>query len=155
EHEERIQIGKYDYHVPHAGDVLHPERESRESLEAIRSQIGSEIFLAQYQQNPVSPQSTIKPESIHRYDQLPTRTSSSFVVQSWDPASKYGESNDYSACATLLFHQHKIYVMDMLRERIDYTMLRDRAIAHARTYRANLIMIEDTGVGTPLLQELK
>jgi predicted phage terminase large subunit-like protein len=155
EREETIQIGKYDHYKRHIGDVLHPARESRESLAATRSQIGTSIFLAQYQQNPVSPENMIKPESIHRYDRLPTRTSASFVVQSWDPSSKDGESNDYSACATLLFQQQKIYLVHMLRERISYTNLRNRAIAHARTYSANLVMIEDAGVGTPLIEELK
>ena len=43
----------------------------------------------------------------------------------------------------------------MLRERLDYPSLRARAIAHARAYKPNRIVIEDTGVGTGLIQELK
>ena len=45
--------------------------------------------------------------------------------------------------------------MYVLRERLDYPALRARAIAHARAYNANKILIEDAGVGTGLIQELK
>ncbi len=44
EREQTIQIGKYDRHERHIGDVLHLERDSREDLEATRSQIGAQIF---------------------------------------------------------------------------------------------------------------
>src|SRR3954470_12304866 len=55
EQDERIPIGNGRFHHRHAGDVLHPEREPREVLEALRAQLGAEIFAAQYQQQPVAP----------------------------------------------------------------------------------------------------
>jgi predicted phage terminase large subunit-like protein len=137
---------------------------ARDKLEDRRSRIGLPIFAAQYQQSPVPKGGIIiKREWIHCCEQLPNRTPSSTILQSWDPASKAGELNDYSAagelndysaCATLLFHQHKIYVADMLRDRFDFSALTSRAIAHARTHRANIILVEDVGVGTALLAEL-
>lgn len=154
--EERVQIGKYDFHVRLVGDVLQPERESLQELEDTHKQMGSFAFAAQYQQAPMSHHGVIiDPKSIRRYDQLPTRTSSSIVLQSWDTASKEGELHDYSACATVLFHQRKIYVADMLRDRFDYLTLVTRAIAHARTYRPNIILVEESGVGIALLAEIK
>ena len=45
--------------------------------------------------------------------------------------------------------------MYVLRERLDYPALKARAIAHARAYNAHKILIEDAGVGTALIQELK
>jgi hypothetical protein len=132
EQEENIQIGEHDYHVRHAGDVLHPERESLQDLEDTRSQMGWYSFAAQYQQAPIAARGNmIDPHWIRRYAELPNRTSSSIMLQSWDTASKEGELNDYSACATLLFHQQEIYVVDMLRDRFDYPTLRARVIAHA------------------------
>jgi predicted phage terminase large subunit-like protein len=92
---------------------------------------------------------------IHRYDQLPARTSSSQIIQSWDTASKEGELNDYSACVTLLYQAGKYYLADVLRFRFVYPILRERAIIHARAHRANMILVEDTGSGTPLVAELK
>ena len=156
EQEEIIQIAEHDHHQRQKGDALHPERASLEELEDTRSQIGLQVFAAQYQQAPVAQHSImIKRESICRYDELPTPTSSSLVMQSWDAASKGGELNDYSACATLLFHQGTIYVAHVLHDRLEYVDLIPRAIAHARLHRPKIILVEDIGIGTALLGELK
>jgi predicted phage terminase large subunit-like protein len=156
EREEQIQISENQYYVRHADEALHPDREPLHVLEAIRSQIGAELFAAQFQQAPMPAQGTVINQGwIHRYDQLPARTSSSQIIQSWDTAAKEGELNDYSACVTLLYQAGKYYLVDVLRFRFDYPTLRARAIAHARTYRANIILVEDTGLGTALVAELK
>ena len=156
EREEIIQIAAQDHHQRQKGDALHPERASLEELENTRSQIGLHVFAAQYQQAPVQRHGImIKRESIFRYDDLPAQTSSSFVMQSWDTAAKNGELNDYSACATLLLHKGKTYVVDMLRDRFEYVDLIPRAIAHARIHRPKIILVEDIGIGTALLGELK
>jgi predicted phage terminase large subunit-like protein len=44
--------------------------------------------------------------------------------------------------------------MHVLRERVDYSALKERANAHARAYKANKIVIEDAGAGTYLIQVL-
>jgi predicted phage terminase large subunit-like protein len=77
------------------------------------------------------------------------------VVQSWDTASKDEALNDYSVCTTWLLHEAKYYLMHVLRERLDFPSLKARAIGHAREYRLHRILIEDTGVGTALVGELK
>ena len=101
--DERIAIGDNEYHFRKAGDLLHPKREPLQVLDSLRAQLGAETFAAQYQQSPMHPDSLVMNQSwIQRYDQLPTRTSNSNVIQSWDTASKDGELNDYSVCVTLL-----------------------------------------------------
>jgi predicted phage terminase large subunit-like protein len=155
EREERIQIGDHEYYLRRVGEVLHAEREPLQVLEQIRSQIGAEMFAAQYQQAPVAADGVgIKQGCVRRYDGLLTRTSASQVIQSWDTASKDGELNDYSACVTLLYHAGRYYLVDVLRGRFDYPTLRARAIALARADRADIILVEDTGVGTALIAEL-
>ncbi len=52
EQDETIQIGADKYHVRHVGEVLHPEREPRWVLDRIRSEVGPDIWAAQYQQAP-------------------------------------------------------------------------------------------------------
>ena len=84
-------------------DVLHPARESRSDLDNIRSELGEDIFAAQYQQCPSQPTGhIIKRESIQRYDHLPIRTKSHYLLQSWDTAIKPDARNDYSVGVTLL-----------------------------------------------------
>ena len=156
EHDEAVEIGGKEPHYRHAGDVLHAEREPKSVLDEIRSTIGSDTFAAQYQQAPVPAGGVmIQRQWVGRYDQLPTRTLSSMVDQSWDTGSKDGALNDYSVCTTWLLHEAKYYLWHVLRERLDYPSLKARAIAHAREYRPHKILIEDTGVGTALVEELK
>jgi len=156
EQEEMIQIGADQYHTRRVGDVLYPEGEPQSVLDTLRSQMGSETFAAQYQQAPIPPGGVmIQRDWIRRYDQLPTRTSSCRVIQSWDTASKEGAHNSFSVCTTWLYHAKKYYLMDVLRDRFDYPTLRARAIAHAHEYKPHIILIEDAGVGTGLVTELR
>ena len=96
----------------------------------------------------------IKRDWILRYEQPPPRTSSR-VIQSWDTASKEGGQNDWCVCTTWFVHEKKYYLVDVLRGRFDYPTLRSLAIAHAHAHRPHKILIEDAGVGTALVSELK
>jgi predicted phage terminase large subunit-like protein len=152
EQDERIPIGNGRFHFRHVGDVLHPEREPREVLERLRAQ-SPEMFAAQYQQQPVAADSAmIKRAWIRRYDQLPK---SGLIIQSWDVASKQGEECDYSVCTTWLVHENKYYLIDLLRGRFDFPTLRTKVFEQANLHKAAQILIEDAGVGTALIQELK
>jgi predicted phage terminase large subunit-like protein len=156
EQEERIQIGADEYHIRRVDDLLHAEREPRGVLDSLRSQLGPDTFAAQYQQAPIPPDGAmIKRDWVHRYDELPSRTSSTQVIQSWDTAAKQGGQNDYSVCTTWLFHENKYYLIDVLRGRFDYPTLRAQAIAYAREHKAGQILVEDAGVGTALVTELQ
>ncbi|MFY9735613.1 MAG: phage terminase large subunit, partial [Rhodoplanes sp.] len=70
-------------------------------------------------------------------------------------ASKEGGQNDWCACTTWYIHENKFYLIDLLRGRFDYPTLRARAIAHANAHRPHRILIEDAGVGTALVSELR
>jgi predicted phage terminase large subunit-like protein len=156
EEDERIPLGGGRFHVRKAGEPLHPERESLETIEGLRRTLGSEIFAAQMQQYPVPPGGAlIKRKWVGRYDQLPDREWPSRIVQSWDTASKEGAANDWSVCTTWLVRNKIFYLMHVLRARFDYPTLRTRVIAHAAVYKPQKVLIEDSGVGTALIQELK
>ena len=55
----------------------------------------------------------------------------------------------------LVCSRKKFYLIDVLRGRFDYPTLRSRAIAHAQAHKPHKILIEDAGVGTALVSELK
>jgi predicted phage terminase large subunit-like protein len=151
--DEETPIGNGQVHFRHAGDVLHPERESREVLESMRARIGEETFAAQYQQQPMPPGGAmIKRAWLRRYDQLPT---SGQRIQSWDVANKQGEENDFSVCTTWLVHENRYYLIDVLRGRFDFPTLKRKVSEQAKLNKANQILIEDAGFGTALIQELK
>jgi phage terminase large subunit-like protein len=108
----------------------------------MKHQVGSDTLAAQRQQTPVPPGgSMIQRSWVRRYDQLPIPTSSFEIFQSWDAASKDGGQNDYSVCTTWLLNEGKYYLKHVLRDRFDYPTLKARAIANAREYGANRILI--------------
>jgi predicted phage terminase large subunit-like protein len=50
---------------------------------------------------------------------------------------------------------HEYYLRDDLRRRLDYPDLKECALSHARLYKPSKILIEEAGVGTALIGELK
>ena len=154
---EQIPIGDGRFHDRHIGDVLHPERESKSDLDNIRSELGEDIFAAQYQQRPSQPTGhMIKRDSIQRYDQLPIRKESHYVIQSWDTATKVDANNDCSACATLLVDDRRnYYVLEVLRGRLHYPELKAHAISQAQKHRPDTILVEEVGLGRTLIEALK
>ena len=78
-----------------------------------------------------------------------------YILQSWDIASKEGPENDWSVCTTWLIFEGRYYLLDVLRGRFDYPTLKARVLSHAKQHNVSKILIEDAGVGTALVQDLK
>jgi predicted phage terminase large subunit-like protein len=152
----KIPIGEHQYHARNAGDVLHPEWESIVTLRKIQAQLGSDNFAAQYQQNPAPVGGNmIRREWVQRYDGMLSHTPSTVVLQSYDTASKAGEQNAYTVCTTWYLVDRKYYLVDVMRGQFDYPLLKKLAIEHARKHKPTKILVEDSGVGTALISELK
>lgn len=118
--------------------------------------MGSRAFSAQYQQRPVPSEGALIPWSQFRtYARTPERQQGDRIVQSWDTASKVSPTNDYSVCTTWLMRKSDYYLLNVVRGRFEYPALRRRIIEHARAYGASVVLIEDAGPGTALLQELR
>jgi predicted phage terminase large subunit-like protein len=152
---ERITIGEGDFYDRIAGEALHPELESLETLQRLREQMGADLFNAQYQQAPVPPGGAmIKREWLRYYDKIPERTYRSKIIQSWDTAAKDGAQNDWSVCTTWFLHDKSYYLLDLVRGRFDYPTLRRNALALAERFNPHTILIEDASTGIALAQEL-
>src|SRR5262249_2083926 len=125
EEDKEIPIGPGRFFHRRRGDVLHPERESREALDKIRSEMGAFRFLAQYQQRPQPAQgSLLKPEWFRSYDRLPPSGPGDLVVQSWDVAITLDNANDYSVCTTWRMVGADYFLIDVFRARLFYPDLR-------------------------------
>jgi predicted phage terminase large subunit-like protein len=70
-------------------------------------------------------------------------------------AAKSGELNDFSVCITFLVHKNVAYVIDVLRQKLIYPELKKQVLAQKAKFAANTVLIEDTGHGTALIQELR
>ncbi len=136
-----------------AGEILHPERESEEALDRIRQTIGEYNFAGQYQQAPAPlGGGLVKKEWFNIYDQVPEKFDQ--IVQSWDTANKPSELSDYSVCTTWGLKDRRIYLLHVLRKRMDYPDLKRRVREQAEAFQATVILIEDKASGTQLIQEL-
>ena len=151
-----IQIGPDKSFTRRQGDVLHPNFESRASLDRTRAELGSLKFSAQYQQRPVPQQGNLIQRDWFRfYDQLPPATLGDLIVQSWDVASTVADTSSYSVCTTWRMIGPDYYLNDVFRGRLLYPHLRRRVIGLAEKYGATVILIERAGPGQSLLQELR
>lgn len=150
-----VPIGEGDVYPRKKGDLLQPDRETLEILERDRVLMGSGAFQAQYQQTPVPDEgNTIKREWLCEYVNPPER-SRGRIVQSLDTAQKTEPSNDFSVLSTWLWVDDNHYLLEVFRERCDYPTLRSRVIEQWDRHRPERLLIEDTGSGTGLIQDLR
>ena len=157
EADEDIPISAENLYHRKAGEALSLVREPLSVLESLKQQIGSDAFYAQYQQMPVPPGGAmIKRNWIERYDELPPQQDRLIILQSWDTASKGGPENDFSVCTTwLVTRSRRWYLIDVWRKRVDYPELKAAVQTLAAKYKSKRILVEDTGTGTSLVQELR
>jgi predicted phage terminase large subunit-like protein len=98
----------------------------------------------------------VKRHWIVRYTDLPPPSDRLLTMQSWDTASKGGPENDWSVCTTWIVTRSKEwYLVDVWRGRVDYPGLKVAVLAAAQKWKASRILVEDTGAGTSLVQELR
>src|ERR1700690_930898 len=126
------------------GEALHPERESLDVLASLREIQGEYNFAGQYQQSP-SPLGggMVKTHWFKMYTSAELPKEFELVFQSWDTACKTSDLNDYSACTTWGLFQKHLYLLHVLRERLDYPSLKRKVKEHAEIYNAKNILIED------------
>jgi len=137
------------------GEAMHPEREPLAVLDELRKAQGARFFSAQYLQMPAPPGgSIVKPEWFQRYDpsHLPTFDT---VFQSWDTASRASQLSDYSVCTTWGKKDRQLYLLHVLRKRLEYPDLKRAVIDQARLFGAIKVLVEDASSGLALLQDLK
>jgi predicted phage terminase large subunit-like protein len=139
----------------HAGEALHPQRESSEVLATTRKNLGEYNFAGQYQQAP-SPLGggMVKIAWFKEYTAADRPHTFETVFQSWDTANKATELNDYSVCTTWGLKDKKLYLLNVLRRRMEFPELKRVIRDHAAEFRAGNILIEDQQSGTQLIQDL-
>ncbi|WP_309143619.1 phage terminase large subunit [Bradyrhizobium sp. CCGB01] len=151
-----VPIGRNQFHFRKAGDALHSTHESIETLRKLQQTLGSDVFAAQYQQAPVpAGGAMIKRDWLRYYDIAPPLEAGSRIIQSWDTAAKNGAQNDWSVCTTWLVADGNYYLLDLVRGRFEYPILRDTALELARRFKPHEILIEDASTGIALAQELR
>ena len=137
------------------GEALHPAREPLATLDHIRRTIGEYNFAGQYQQSPAPlGGGLVKADWFKRYSERDKPERFERIVQSWDTANKATELSDYSVCTTWGINGRNLYLLGLLRRRLEYPSLKRAVREQQRLYNANVVLIEDKASGTQLIQEL-
>ncbi|TYO63873.1 phage terminase large subunit [Bradyrhizobium hipponense] len=151
-----VPIGPNEFHFRTSGDALHSTHESIETLRKLQQTLGPDVFAAQYQQAPVpAGGAMIKRDWLRYYDSAPPHEVGSRIIQSWDTAAKNGAQNDWSVCTTWQVADGNYYLLDLVRARFEYPVLRDTALGLAKRFKPHEILIEDASTGIALAQELR
>jgi hypothetical protein len=137
------------------GDALHPEREPLEVLAVLREIQGEYNFSGQYQAPSPLGGGLIKTQWFKTYTSQDAPSEFELVFQSWDTANKSSELSDYSVCTTWGMLKNHLYLLHVLRSRLDYPDLRRAVKQQAEIYKAKNILIEDKASGTQLIQDLR
>jgi predicted phage terminase large subunit-like protein len=148
------ELGQYLF-TRQRGEALHPERQPLATLDKIRRTIGEYNFAGQYQQMPTPlGGGMVKGAWFRSY--APNERPEKFdrVVQSWDTANKASELSDFSVCTTWGIKSKDLYLVHVLRRRMEYPELKRAVCEQCQAFEADVVLIEDKASGTQLIQEL-
>jgi predicted phage terminase large subunit-like protein len=160
EQDSTVALGDNRRHFRRTGDLLHPQRESQAALDELKESMGSMEFAAQYQQAPVPiGGNLIKWSWFKTYATPPVPQPGDKLIVSWDTAVSSHQLADYSACVVLLARQETIYVLDVIRARLEYPELKRAVLLQHDRWRRVVpnyaLLIEKMGSGLSLIQDLQ
>jgi predicted phage terminase large subunit-like protein len=138
------------------GELLRPGAMTAGQIAELRASKQKPGFETLQQQNPGGADSLrLKPEQFPTFDPAQVRLSELPVVLSIDPGLKGGATNDYSVIQVYSPCEEGHLLRNQWRERARFDDLRSATLKFIRVYRPSVILIEDTGMGPTLLDEIK
>jgi predicted phage terminase large subunit-like protein len=155
EQDERIPIGPRRHHKRKAGTVIDPRRETVEDLERLKQSMTELFFSAQYQQEPIPLGNLIKAAWFKEYETVPRPGYDDILVISIDTAMKDTQIADFSVATAWRSCGDNSYLLDLWRERVNYPDLKRAVLRLRAQYPGAVILIEDKGSGTSLIQDLR
>lgn len=147
-----------------SGTPLWPGFWSKIELEALKAELPTAKWEAQYQQNPTGNESAIIKRDMWRIWEGDTPPSCEYLIQSWDTAFEKNNRADYSACTTWGIFQHpdsmgnlkpNIIVLDSFKQRMEFPELKKRAFDTWKEWNPDTLIVEKKAAGAPLIYELR
>ena len=112
------------------------------------------VGVAEAGQPPPPEGNMIKWAWFRRYADIDRPIQFDSIIQSWDTASKAEEIHDFSVCTTWGIKGVRITCSTVYRQRLEYPQLKRMVVELPRNHAAPGVLIEDTGSGTPPIQDL-
>lgn len=150
-----VEIGPGLTYTWKRGELLDPVRFPQEVLDQQRLDLGPQGYAAQYLQNPVAPEGNLlRMEWFRRFETPIERERFDRVIQSWDPAATDLPTSDWSVCTTWGMLADRLFLLDIMRQRLDFPRLKRAVIAQRAKWKAEFVIIERSSNGLPLVQQL-
>ena len=147
-----------------SGKPLWPEFWPPEELAALKEELPSSKWMAQYQQNPTAEASAIVKREWWKVWEEKEPPPCDFILMSWDTAFEKTQRADYSALTTwgVFYHpddsgvtQANIILLNAYRERMEFPRLKQVAIEEYKEWQPDSIIIEKKASGAPLIYEMR
>jgi predicted phage terminase large subunit-like protein len=135
------------------GAALCPQRYNVDALNRIKSNMTLQMWNALFQQRPAAVEGSIFKRDKWKYYRIEPHCS--FVLQSWDTASKKNWDSAYSVCQTWGVSSVGAVLLDQWRDKVEYPQLRRQAEIQYQKFRPNVVLIEDKDSGQALIQSLQ
>jgi len=152
--EETYRLGAGRTYTRQKGELLHPGHLPAKDLAELRRDMGPIAFSAQYQQSPIPPGGTIiKRKWLTTYDRI-DRQPGDRIIMSWDIALSEAETGDYSAGVVLLNRGEVFYILEVVRGRFRFDLLKRKVMEVKQRYGSSTLVIEDSPISRGLIQSL-
>ena len=144
----------------HRGNPLWPEFWSLEELTALRNELPSPKWNAQYQQNPTAEEGALVKREWWQKWPHDSPPPCEFIIQSWDTAFLKTERADFSACTTWgVFYkpddegrsQPNIILLDAYKARLEFPELKRKAYELWADMQPDAFIVEAKAAGMPLI----
>ena len=147
-----------------SGTPLWPGFWPKPELEALKAELPTAKWEAQYQQNPTGNESAIIKRDMWRIWEKDVPPPCDYIIQSWDTAFEKSNRADYSACTTWGVFKHpdqqgnlksNIIVLDSFKQRMEFPELKQKAMEMWKEWNPDTLIIEKKAAGAPLIYELR
>lgn len=142
--------------------ALWPEFWNLDELLALRNELPSGKWMAQYQQQPTSDTNAIIKREWWKWWEADHPPVCEFTIQAWDTAHEVKKVNDYSACSTWgVFyndedkHLPNIILLNAFKKRLEFPDLKKRAFEEWEEWNPDSFLVEKKASGAPLIQEFR
>ena len=154
--DESYALGDGRIYYRRKGELLHPRHEPVEALLELKRSMGPMAFSAQYQQSPMPAGGRIiKRKWLATYEEIRLQHNDT-VIMSWDIALSEAETGDYSAGVVLLVRGEVFYVLEVIRGRFKFDLLKRNILDVKRRYGSNAtLLIEESPISCGLIQSLR
>ena len=149
----KVIFNNIEYSDRQKGDVLNEKIYTKSVINDLKKNAGDIIFQTQYQQNPQSEKNRlIQDEHLLSYNEQLSFDNISISV---DCASGVNTSHDFSAIGIFGIIGNKIYLIEMIRLKVEYPELKNEILSIINLYKISNIIIENASNGISLIQDLK